>query len=119
MLPLGSKSKSLISGAALLLALSSSSAWAGGHTSHGEELVLPEMTQEQLDGVRATIKKFANYSDDEVRRMMAILDNESGMLSAPETTGEIGLLVLAHGFHGEGFTQFTDAFAGIRIWHHR
>jgi hypothetical protein len=111
MLPNRSKLKSLISAAALLLALSSPAALAGGHTQQGEELVPPEMTAEQLDGVRATIKKFADYSDEQVLKMMAILTNESGTISGPETKGDIGLLVLAHGFHGEGFNQFTDAFA--------
>ena len=111
MLALDPRLKSVLVGAALSLVLMAGPVYAGAHTSHGEELTPPEMTAEQLDGVRAKIKKFANYSDEEVLRMMAILTNESGTLSAPETKGDVGLLVLAHGFHGEGFTQFTDAFA--------
>ncbi len=110
MVPFDLRLKSLVAGAALSLVLIASLVQAGGHTSHGEELAPPEMTAEQMDGVRAKIKKFADYSDEQILEMMAILTNESGTLSAPETKGDIGLLVLAHGFHGEGFTQFTDAF---------
>ena len=87
--------------------------FAGGHTSHGKELVPPEMTQEQMDGVRDKIKKFANYSDEQLLDMMARLTNESGMLSAEDTRGDVGVLVLAHGFHGEGFTQFKEQFAPV------
>jgi sirohydrochlorin ferrochelatase len=84
--------------------------FAGGHIKPGEELPLPEMTLEQMDGVRATIKKFENYSDDELLAIMARLPNEYGRLSSEQTTGDTGVLVLAHGFHGEGFEQFKETF---------
>lgn len=97
----------------LIPAMSVDLVQAGSHSLTEEDSTLPYMTPEQMDGVRAKIKKYSSYTDEKIRQMMALLPNESGTLSDAETTGEIGLLVLAHGFHGEGFNQFKQAFAKI------
>ena len=95
----------------LIMATSVNLVQAGSHSQFEEDSTLPYMTPEQMDGVRAKIKKYSSYTDQQIRQMMALLPNESGMLSDAETTGEVGILVLAHGFHGEGFNQFKQAFA--------
>jgi sirohydrochlorin ferrochelatase len=97
--------------ATLALALiASQAAYSAGPIEPGEKFSRPEMTQEQMDGVRATIKRYANYSDDELLDIMTRLTNEHGRLSSEQTTGDTGVLVLAHGFHGEGFEQFKNTF---------
>lgn len=111
MMPTDLYIKSLAACAVLAFTLSVTTAYTGSHVTHAKDLALPEMTHEQMEGVRSKIKKFADYSDEQLLQMMARLTNESGMLSAPDTKGEVGLLILAHGFHGLGFTQFTNTFA--------
>ncbi len=104
----------LVGTAFTLIVAGSAVAWAGGHIKPGQELPRPDLTQEQMDGVRGVIKKFANYTNDELLDMMARLYNEHGRLSSADTRGEVGVLVLAHHFYGEGYEQFKQTFSSVK-----
>ena len=55
--------------------------------------------------------------DEELIRLLSILDNEEGMVSDATVNDDIGVLVLAHGFHGDGYAEFRAAFKPVADVH--
>lgn len=106
--------------AALMLATSGNTLYAGGHTGgntaeqggghdHGHH----EMTAEQLAELRAKIPLYREYSDQDIAMSMSRMKNTWGWVAETETetSGKVGVLALAHGFKKEANQQFTARFA--------
>ncbi len=104
------KTVSLALAAALL---GSTSAFAGAHNTPGRVIELIEVSDEQLALLRKNNPAFSAMDDEELIRLLSILKNEEGMVSDESVNDEIGILVLAHGFHGEGYKEFRAAFKEI------
>ena len=85
-------------------------ALSGAHNTPGRVIDLIELTDEQKRVLRQNNPAFSAMDDEELTRLISILKNEHGMVSDASVNDDVGVLVLAHGFHGEGYQQFRDAF---------
>ncbi len=104
----------LIAAAALTTALlAPSTAYSGAHNTPGRVIDLIEISDEQMRVLRNNNPAFSQMDDEELTRLVSILKNEEGMVSEESVSNEIGVLVLAHGFHGEGYAEFRAAFKSI------
>jgi len=97
--------------------ITSTPAFSGAHNTPGRVIDLIELTDEQKRVLRENNPAFSAMDDEELTRLISILKNEQGMVSDESVNNEIGVLVLAHGFHGEGYTQFREAFGELASAH--
>lgn len=97
--------------------LGATAAFSGAHNTPGRVIELIEVTDEQLRILRTNNPAFSQMDDEELVRLLSILKNEEGMVSDGSVSDEIGVLVLAHGFHGEGYDEFRSAFKPIADVH--
>lgn len=97
--------------------LATTPALSGAHNTPGRVIDLIELTDEQKRVLRQNNPAFSAMDDEELTRLISILDNEQGMVSDESVNDEIGVLVLAHGFHGEGYQEFRDAFKELASAH--
>ena len=97
--------------------LSASPAFSGAHNTPGRVIELIEVSDEQLKVLRTNNPAFSQMDDEELIRLVSILKNEEGMVSDETVNDEVGVLVLAHGFHGDGYDQFRAAFKPIADVH--
>ena len=93
--------------------LGATPAFSGGHNTPGRVIELIEVTDEQLRVLRNNNPAFSQMDDEELIRLISILKNEEGMVSDETVNNEVGVLVLAHGFHGEGYDEFRAAFKPV------
>jgi hypothetical protein len=97
--------------------LSATPAFSGAHNTPGRVIELIEVTDEQLRVLRTDNPAFSQMDNEELIRLLSILKNEEGMVSGEGVSDEIGVLVLAHGFHGDGYDEFRAAFKSIADVH--
>ena len=97
--------------------LASTPALSGAHNTPGRVIELIDVTDEQLKVLRTNNPAFSQMGDEELIRLLSILKNEEGMVSDATVSDEIGVLVLAHGFHGEGYNEFRAAFKPVADVH--
>lgn len=97
--------------------LSTTPALSGAHNTPGRVIDLIELTDEQKRVLRQNNPAFSKMDDEELTRLISILDNEQGMVSDESVNDEIGVLVLAHGFHGDGYKEFRGAFKELASAH--
>ena len=97
--------------------LGATPAFPGGHNAPGRVIELIEVTDEQLRVLRTNNPAFSQMDDEELTRLVSILKNEEGMVSGKTVSDEIGVLVLAHGFHGDGYDEFRAAFKPVADAH--
>ena len=97
--------------------LSTTPALSGAHNTPGRVIDLIELTDEQKRVLRQNNPAFSQMDDEELTRLISILDNEQGMVSDESVNDEIGVLVLAHGFHGDGYKEFRGAFKELASKH--
>jgi len=97
--------------------LSMTPAYSGAHNTPGRVIELIEVSDEQLEILRNNNPAFSQMGDEELIRLLSILDNEQGMVSDESVNDEVGVLVLAHGFHGDGYDEFRAAFKPVADMH--
>jgi hypothetical protein len=97
--------------------LGATPAFSGGHNTPGRVIELIEVSDEQLRVLRTNNPAFSQMDDEELTRLLSILKNEEGMVSDETVSDEIGVLVLAHGFHGDGYDEFRAAFKPVADAH--
>ena len=97
--------------------LAASPVLAGAHNTPGRVIELIEVSDEQLQILRSNNPAFSQMDDEELIRLLSILDNEEGMVSDATVNDDIGVLVLAHGFHGDGYAEFRAAFKPVADVH--
>lgn len=97
--------------------LAATPAFSGAHNTPGRVIELIEVSDEQLKILRSNNPAFSQMDDEELIRLLSILDNEHGMVSDASVSNEIGVLVLAHGFHGDGYAEFRAAFNPVAEVH--
>jgi len=97
--------------------LATAPAFSGAHNTPGRVIELIEVTDEQLRVLRTGNPAFSQMDDEELIRLLSILKNEEGMVSDETVSDEIGVLVLAHGFHGDGYDEFRAAFKPVADVH--
>jgi len=92
-------------------------AFSGAHNTPGRVIELIEVSDEQLRVLRTNNPAFSQMDDEELIRLLSILKNEEGMVSDATVSDEVGILVLAHGFHGDGYDEFRAAFKPVADVH--
>ena len=92
-------------------------AFSGAHNTPGRVIELIEVSDEQLRVLRTNNPAFSQMEDEELIRLLSILKNEEGMVSDATVSDEVGILVLAHGFHGDGYDEFRAAFKPVADVH--
>ena len=97
--------------------LGATTVFSGGHNTPGRVIELIEVSDEQLKVLRKGNPAFSQMGDEELIRLLSILKNEEGMVSDETVRNEIGVLVLAHGFHGDGYAEFRAAFKPVADVH--
>lgn len=97
--------------------LAATQVYAGAHNTPGRVIELIDVTDEQLRVLRSNNPAFSQMDDEELTRLVSILKNEEGMVSDETVSHEIGVLVLAHGFHGDGYDEFRAAFKPVADVH--
>ncbi len=71
-------------------------------------------TKAQFDALRAKIDLYKNFTDDEIALSMVMMGpNYESYVSDPMLRGDVGVLILAHGFREPGDSAFREKFTTL------